>query len=185
MRAAVAAAAVLLGLAGALPSASAAHAADVVTVAMPGPGHQSAWSTSVRNPAAGTSTVYLSVVAVTGGAADIDDELTLSVRVGGATVIPPTPVRRLLASGPVALGTAAGGDTKTVSGDAALSAAAGDVYQGRSAQVTLRLSSVAQESTPPPLADTGLTVIGLGVPVVLVSAGAVILLRRRKQSAQP
>lgn len=184
MRAAVVAASALLVLAGLLQTASAANAADVVTVPMPGPGHQNAWSTTVQNPSSAASKVYLSVVGVTGGAADIDDELTLSVQVDGVTVIPSTPVRRMLDAAPVALGTVAGGGAKAVSGDVALSAAAGDAYQGQSAQVTLRLSSVLPESAPPPLADTGLAVIGFGVPVALVSAGAVFLLRRRKQSAQ-
>ena len=185
MRAAVVASAALLALAGVLPTASAANAADVVTVPMPGPGHQSAWSATVQNPVSGTSKVYLSVVGATGGAAGIDDELTLSVQVDGVSVIAPTPVRRMLGAGPVALGTVAGGGSKTVSGEVALSTAAGNAYQGQSAEVTLRLSSVAQESAPPPLADTGLTVIGVGVPLALVSLGAVFLLRRRKQSAQP
>jgi len=64
-----------------------------------------------------------------------------------------------------------------------LSSAAGNEYQGLSAQFTLRLSSVDAQA-PPPLADTGLTVIGVGVPLALIALGVLLRLRRRKPSEQ-
>jgi hypothetical protein len=90
----------------------------------------------------------------------------------------------MLGDTPVWIGTVAGGGAKTVSGEVSLSAAAGDAYQGLSADVTLRLSSVEPQSPPPPLADTGLSVIGAGLPLALVALGAVLRLRRRKPSEQ-
>jgi hypothetical protein len=180
----IAAAAVLLVVGGMLPATAPVSAADLVTVPMPGPGHSAPWSTTVQNPASATSTVYLSVVDVSGAAAQLDDELRVSVSIDGATVIPSTPLRRMLGDTPVSIGTVAGGGAKTVSGEVSLSAAAGDAYQGLSADVTLRLSSVEPQSPPPPLADTGLSVIGAGLPLALVALGAVLRLRRRKPSEQ-
>ncbi|MFE4948725.1 hypothetical protein ACFQ9V_01325 [Leifsonia sp. NPDC056665] len=187
-RAVIVAAAALLSLGGALPAAAVPASgqpgtAQLVTVQMPGPGHQSEWSTTVRNPASSPSTVSLAVLDVTGGASAIDDALQVSVRVDGVTVIPQTPLRRLIGGDAVPLGTVAGGGVKTVSGDVVLSSAAGNEYQGLSAQFTLRLSSL--EAAPaPPLADTGLTVIGVGVPLALIVAGVLLRLRRRKAGEQ-
>lgn len=183
-RAAIAAAAVLLALAGVQPAA-AAGPAQLVTVQMPGPGHQTAWSATVQNPASSSSTVYLDLLNVSGAAAAIDDALQVSVQVDGATVVPQTPLRRLIGGAPVRLGTVAGGGAKSVSGDVILSAAAGNAYQGQSAQLTIRLSSLESDSPSlPPLADTGLTVIGVGVPLALIGAGVLLRLRRRKPSEQ-
>ncbi|MGH1523099.1 hypothetical protein ACRAWC_03025 [Leifsonia sp. L25] len=183
-RAAIAAAAVLLALAGVEPAA-AAGPAQVVTVQLPGPGHQTPWSATVQNPASSVSTVYLDVLDVSGAAAAIDDALQVRVQVDGATVVPQTPLRRLIGGAPVRLGTVAGGGAKSVSGDVVLTAAAGNEYQGRSAQLTIRLSSLASAPPPlPPLADTGLTLIGVGVPVALLGVGVLLRLRRRKPSEQ-
>ncbi|GAA4148799.1 hypothetical protein [Leifsonia shinshuensis] len=182
-RVAVVAAAALLAVGGVLPAAGAAHAADLVTVQMPGPGHRTTWSTTVQNPASSTATVVLAVADVGGPASQLDDELQVSVRVDGATVIAQTPLRRLTGGAPVPLGTVAAGGAKTVSGDVLLSSAAGNDYQGLSAQFTLRLSSVESQA-PPPLADTGLTVIGVGVPLALIALGVLLRLRRRKPREQ-
>ncbi|MEY9953718.1 hypothetical protein [Leifsonia sp. EB34] len=183
-RAAIVAAAVLLGLCGVQPAA-AAGPAQLLTVQMPGPGHQTAWAATVQNPATSAATVYLEVLDVSGAAATIDDTLQVSVRVDGTTVIPQTPLRGLIGGAPVRLGTVTGGGTKSVSGDVVLQAAAGNEYQGRSAQLTIRLSSLEAAPTPPPLADTGLTVLGVGVPLALIGAGILLRLRRRKPSEQP
>ena len=184
MRGAAVATAALLVVGSALQPSSAANAAGLVTVEMPGPGQAQHWSATVQNPLSATSKVFLSVVEVSGVAARIDDELQVSVSVDGATAIARTPLRQLMDVGPVSLGTVAGGGAKAVSGDVSLSAAAGDAYQGQSAEVTLRLSSVEEPSSPPPLADTGLTVIGVGVPLALIALGAAFRLRRRKPGEQ-
>lgn len=189
-RAVIVAAAALLSLCGALPAAAVPAAgqpgaAQLVTVQMPGPGHQSEWSTTVQNPESSPSAVSLAVLDVTGGASALDDALQVSVRVDGVTVIPQTPLRRLIGGDAVPLGTVAGGGVKTVSGDVVLSSAAGNEYQGLSAQFTLRLSSLEAAPAPiPPLADTGLTVIGVGVPLALIVAGVLLRLRRRKAGEQ-
>lgn len=201
-RAVIVAAAALLSLCGALPAAAVPAAAgpaaavptagqpgaaQLVTVQMPGPGHQSEWSTTVQNPESSPSAVSLAVLDVTGGASALDDALQVSVRVDGVTVIPQTPLRRLIGGDAVPLGTVAGGGVKTVSGDVVLSSAAGNEYQGLSAQFTLRLSSLEAVPAPtptPPLADTGLTVIGIGVPLALIVAGVLLRLRRRKAGEQ-
>lgn len=181
-RAVIAAAAALLSLGSALPAAAVPTAAQLVTVQMPGPGHRSEWSATVQNPASSASTVSLAVLDVAGDASRIDDALQVSVQVDGVTVIPQTPLRRLIGGDDVPLGTVAGGGRKTVSGDVVLSSDAGDEYQGLSAQFTLRLSSL--EAPTPPLADTGLTVIGVGVPLALIGAGVLLRLRRRKAGEQ-
>ena len=189
-RAVIVAAVALLSLSGALPAAAVPAAGQpgatqLVTVQMPGPGHRSEWSTTVQNPASSPSTVSLAVLDVTGGASGIDDALRVSVRVDGVTVIPQTPLRRLIGGDAVPLGTVAGGGVTTVSGDVVLSSAAGNEYQGLSAQFTLRLSSMEASPAPtPPLADTGLTVIGVGVPLALIVAGVLLRLRRRKAGEQ-
>ncbi|WP_434317374.1 hypothetical protein [Leifsonia sp. P73] len=183
-RALIVAAAALLSLGGALPAVAAVPASSQpVTVQMPAPGHRSEWSATVQNPESSPSAVSLAVLDVAGDASRIDDALQVSVQVDGVTVIPQTPLRRLLSGEGVPLGTVAGGGVKTVSGDVVLASTAGNEYQGLSAEFTLRLSSL--EATPtPPLADTGLTVIGVGVPLALVVAGVLLRLRRRKAGEQ-
>ena len=184
-RAVILAVAALLGLSGALPASAAPAAAQTVTVQMPGPGHQSEWSATVQNPLSSASAVSLAVLDVTGAASQLDDALQVSVRVDGVTVIPQTPLRRLIGGDGVPLGTVAGGGAKTVSGEVVLSSAAGNEYQGLSAQFTLRLSSLEAAPAPiPPLADTGLTAIGIGVPLALIVAGVLLRLRRRKAGEQ-
>ncbi|MEN2741841.1 hypothetical protein ABCS02_28985 [Microbacterium sp. X-17] len=182
-RAVIVAAVALLSLCGTLPAAAAPAATQIVTVQMPGPGHQSEWSATVQNPSSSASTVSLAVLDVAGDASRIDDALQVSVRVDGVTVIPQTPLRRLIGGDAVPLGTVAGGGAKTVSGEVVLDSAAGNEYQGLSAQFTLRLSSLEAAPTPP-LADTGLTVIGVGVPLALFVAGVLLRLRRRKAGEQ-
>ena len=190
-RAVIVAAVALLSLCGALPAAAAVPATgqpaatQLVTVQMPGPGHQSEWSATVQNPSSSASAVSLAVLDVTGSATRIDDALQISVRVDGVTVIPQTPLRRLIGGAALPLGTVPGGGAKTVTGDVVLSSAAGNEYQGLSAQFTLRLSSLEAAPAPlPPLADTGLAVIGVGVPLALIVAGVLLRLRRRKAGEQ-
>lgn len=199
-RLAVLATAVALGIGTALLPGTASSASPSVTapadavpstvsVAMPGPGHSSAWSGSIANPGSDATAAYLTVTAVGGSAAAFGDLLTATVSLpSGGAIIAETPVADLVAGPPVNLGPIPAGATVTFGGAVSLSRAAGDEFQGLGATIVFQLTSV-EKALPPPaitLPDTGSTIAiaGIAVAVVAILGGLILLVGRRKRKRE-
>lgn len=184
---ATAAATLVAGAVGAAPVPADAAVSSTVVVAMPGPGHSETWATSVTNPSAHPSTVYLTVTGVGGSAVNFGGLLSADVVVGsGKVVVPATPLSALLGKAPVRLGIVAPGSAVRIGGDVTLDRSAGDALQGLGASIVFGLTSAEQQAPLPPggLAPTGLAITGAALAAALIAAGALLTLIRRNRRSR-
>ncbi|GAA1439730.1 hypothetical protein [Leifsonia poae] len=200
MRSAIALTLTCLLMAWTLLTPSTAHAAEShdVQVTFPAPGHSTTWEVPIEGSSGSEASAARVLL---GSALVLPDEavqpvLRLTDANTGETLMPPTPLRELSATG-YDLRAADGSVPSRVRGELSLPRAAGNAYQGVSQTVTLRVSTEIDDRGPGQagageeddgLAATGMNLlwlIGLGAGLaaagILLAAGA----RRRRNDTAP
>lgn len=160
-----------------------------VTVEAPAPGHEAAWSLTVRNRTAETLPLSLVVEGADGPLTTGPTPVTISLSGPAGPVLSDVPSGELIGT-TTALEPLAPGEVRTLDGVAALPAEAGDAYQGADGRLVLRLTaqdgaaSDRNDAQPAQgLSRTGAEIaLGATAASLLILGGlvAVILDRRRR-----